>query len=1529
MTKSFFEAGDSTFTVSDSNTKIFGASGTQTVRIKAGAANILVDSNVEKISFDNPIGAYKFQQAGNQLRIFDAVDTLITQLTTRDTGTDLTFSNGTVRAIIFRDATGVHVSIGGVVVNDQIATTISTGTMDGVIALGSSFSLTSNIAGAPTQEGNTIVFTVTPSTIVDKATSLSLGIVGQVLNSITSITNADDFGAVSPITFNVGDTTAKQISVTVKNDGVAEGLEAYNARLLDENGNEKSSVIGAIFDGVPNVPSLSISTNNNSVNEGNSVIFTVTSDAIAPTGGMTIPYNFNGSSATNGVDFSVIPATGVITIPAGEKTSSLTFNTNTDLLSEPPETIVVTLGAVSGMTILNDTATTTINDTSVVLEANKFFFLGSTSVNEGGKAVYTISHAPVTTAVTIPYTITGSINGSDYSVTNPSPITFNINDTSKTLEFPMLADSFTEGNETFTIALGNPVIALSGGVPSLDTIATGQSVITTTVLDTSVTANSTFKLTTSNDSITGTNGDDLIFAYVDASGTTDTFTAVDSINGGAGNDTLLMTVDGADVGFFPAATITGVEIISVHETGGVAGNYNLSTISGLTTVINNLSSDDVTFNVAAGTKMVIKGDGVNSNANTTFNNSTDLTFNGGVNGGNVTRNATGVSTITINSIGTENVIDTLDLDTGRTLSSLTINALSNLTATLANDYAAGASVYVTGSASKVDLSGSALSSNITNINAASLSGGAMVQVNQADKLPETQFLGGNGSDTLDIGKVKYNTSLTVDGALGFDTLKISDQDTLSPTTINNISNFERLEIYDDNDGNLDTFDASLLRGISTIQIDTDSLGDGYILNNMSASQALNVIIAGNQTVAPKFNLSNATFIGNIDTLGLTIDAGVSGNAVTVAGINAPGVERINLNAIDSFTATTLTGLTALTTITVSGDGDVNLTTGILQLNLNSTIDATTSTGMITVDASAATTTPSIITGMSIKGSLTQANFLTGSAQPDILTGGAGADSLTGAAGADTLNGGGNSDILNGGADNDVINGGAGADFINGGAGSDTLNGESGDDVFIYAATADLFDTLTHTLNDSIVGGSGTNSLSVGTSGTAFAIAATDIWTRANGIDSLVGVPNSTANTLVLDKSAETAGVKLIDLSSNTALTGNIISVGSFTATNTTLIGSAIGTTSMVGGAGNDTITGGAGSDTISGGTGSDVINVTAGTDSIMDFATVDILNVSAGATAKIIIPATGGTVNVSAVNNAGTLFVDGSAGAATSPETITGSASADIITGGAGSDIITGGAGVDTITGGAGADKFIIATFDTDSAAASAIITDIIADFKTASDTISLGALGVNHIDAVTAVTAAPAVNESASVAFAPFSSAAVGSIVVAGLTITSDGTSAFTAANIASVITGGTVAGLTKVGTLAGYTAVASATAGTVVFTSTTLATNVTPDLTVSVTGVAVAPAITITQGAAAVTAVIGVAESGNFVKALAAVADLPTLLTAADNALAGLTKYYVGQVTAGDTYLVTDSDATGITNVIKLTGVALTGIAAGDIVV
>jgi len=263
----------------------------------------------------------------------------------------------------------------------------------------------------------------------------------------------------------------------------------------------------------------------------------------------------------------------------------------------------------------------------------------------------------------------------------------------------------------------------------------------------------TYTLTTSVDNVPGTAGNDTINAYIDAAGATDTFTAADTINGGAGTDTLNITTDGNAAGALPGATINSVEVFKIREVGGTDGTYDFAAVTGETSVVNNVSTDNVIFNnIAAGASVTVTGDGATTNGNTTFKMtaSTDavtLNITGGTKAGNITRNDGGAATVVVNSTGAANTIGTLDLDTGTALKGLTINAATDLTASLAADYAASSTLTVAGAATKVDLSGAALSANFSKIDASGMTaGGVLVKVDQTDTTVDTQFIGGAGND---------------------------------------------------------------------------------------------------------------------------------------------------------------------------------------------------------------------------------------------------------------------------------------------------------------------------------------------------------------------------------------------------------------------------------------------------------------------------------------------------------------------------------------------------------------------------------------------------------------------------------------------------------------------------------------------------------------------------------------------------------------------------------------------------------------
>jgi hypothetical protein len=616
---------------------------------------------------------------------------------------------------------------------------------------------------------------------------------------------------------------------------------------------------------------------------------------------------------------------------------------------------------------------------------------------------------------------------------------------------------------TYSLTSGATTLAaLQSVVSSVD--ATVASVTAANNANSSASGNA-FTLTTGVDTsgimvgsngTTSTAGNDTFNAYVNTTTATvgqTTLTAVDTLNGGAGIDRLVLTTEGVNAaGSLTAATITGIEEFQIRDvnTNG-ASTYDFVNVTGETLVINDRSTQAVILsNLGTGTVLQISGNGAVTNGNTTFTGLSGtqaftINLDGGVTAGNITRNTTGAAALTINSTGgtTGNNTGTIDLDTATAVTSLTINATTRLTTTLAADFAATAVVTLNGAA-LIDLTGStvtvgtgvitalgttALSANILTINAAGNSGGTR-SVMGANTVT---FTGGTGNDFVSAAALVFNSSgsLAGGGGTGTDTIVVQDAAQLTSTTAAKMTGFELLRLNDDNDGALDTFDSSLLTGLTGIVIGAQSAGDGVTITNMTAALAGNVLITGTQDVLPTFTVTGATNVGQLDVLGLTIsDELAANNTITLVNIGAAGIETINITATDSVTISSLTSATALASMTFAASArNVSVTTGALALGANTTINASSITGTVTLDATDAT-------GNGIA-----------------LTGGTGVATLTGSAQGDTITGGSNNDGLSGLAGNDIIIGGAGTDTITGGAGADTMTGGDGFDAFVFTTLA--------------------------------------------------------------------------------------------------------------------------------------------------------------------------------------------------------------------------------------------------------------------------------------------------------------------------------------------------------------------------------------------------------------------------------------------------------------------------------------------
>lgn len=262
---------------------------------------------------------------------------------------------------------------------------------------------------------------------------------------------------------------------------------------------------------------------------------------------------------------------------------------------------------------------------------------------------------------------------------------------------------------------------------------------------------------------------------------------------------------------------------------------------------------------------------------------------------------------------------------------------------------------------------------------------------------------GNGTDTLVLTTMAAVSAEAALGLSGFERLKVTDAAAAADATINMgvfADTISRITVGDTDDEVLTL--SNVATAFSDLRFDGDNAGDSEVtLTRLvdSAANSMTVTITGGETIKT-----------------LTLD-----NEETL---------RISSTNTHAATITTL-GAADLTSLTLTGEGNVIITGAIVGSTALATVDASVLAAAATVNASASTVAITA-TGNALSGGVFT---FTGGTGRDNITGGLAADALSGGAGADT------------------ISGGAGADVITGGDGADSLTGGTGSDTFVYAAAS--------------------------------------------------------------------------------------------------------------------------------------------------------------------------------------------------------------------------------------------------------------------------------------------------------------------------------------------------------------------------------------------------------------------------------------------------------------------------------------------
>jgi hypothetical protein len=474
-----------------------------------------------------------------------------------------------------------------------------------------------------------------------------------------------------------------------------------------------------------------------------------------------------------------------------------------------------------------------------------------------------------------------------------------------------------------------------------------------------------------------------------------------------------------------AATPSTVSITS--GTSAVNANtfediINASNFVGSTSFVSNGSTGAVTINNLTTQSVTAKTNAAALTANyaSTATTST-LNIADGTSSGAVSLAGTGLTSATVNSTGAANTITSLGL--GANVATLTINAATNLTTGTIT--AAGLkTVTVGGAATSVNVS--TIPASVTSFNASGLTAGGLTATLSATA--SSTVTGGGGNDTITTAATTATGQVVDAGAGTADVLVLASTNDVSTTAkAAQYQNFEVLRLAKAAQGDLSIFGT----GITALQLAALTSGN---FSGISATQAGNITVRGDQTTALTLTLANATGTSDVVTLDLKNSATTATN-VDVAGLSIVGVETLNIKGSTQSATTPVTavetsaitiaagGADALTAINITGIANTSFDAGNTARAL--TLDATASTGRFTA-------TGNFVAASTVRGSTTAINSFTVGATAD-----------TGSA----YIGGNNNDLFFSTAALLVANGN-GDTTLTGGSGSDTLTITGAGDVTI-------------------------------------------------------------------------------------------------------------------------------------------------------------------------------------------------------------------------------------------------------------------------------------------------------------------------------------------------------------------------------------------------------------------------------------------------------------------------------------------------
>lgn len=474
-------------------------------------------------------------------------------------------------------------------------------------------------------------------------------------------------------------------------------------------------------------------------------------------------------------------------------------------------------------------------------------------------------------------------------------------------------------------------------------------------------------LTITSETLSGTEKNDTFLASAsDTSANTDTFNAGDTIDGLGGADALNLTVSGTNnANTVAAADISNIETINVRAvltSSNTATTVQANNFVGATDFYADRATSAVTFSaLATGQSAGIKSNGTIANGDLNINYSNSVTtgtinITGGTTQGVITQSGTGITSNTLNSMGTvANVLSNISLS-GSGNTALTINAAASIdSGNITGFTGTNASIVISGAANNLaptttDEASSAVNigtvqaTAVKSIDASGLTVGGLGAIlsNNATIVVK----GGAGNDSIMTG-VALTTGSVDAGSGANDLLAVANSAHLSTSGLGaKYTNFEVLRVIDGVSVDMDN-----ISGITAVEL-MDGASNSTGFTDLSAAQAgaIKVLSANGRM---ETSVKGAATNGQLDVVTMTFD---NGNTTAREDINTSAstivsqdVETFNFIATDHIEIGNTQQMSDWTTINFSGGGDIDFTTGNQTILVNSVINSTT-TGNVSIDA---------------------------------------------------------------------------------------------------------------------------------------------------------------------------------------------------------------------------------------------------------------------------------------------------------------------------------------------------------------------------------------------------------------------------------------------------------------------------------------------------------------------------------------------------------------------------------------------------